>query len=232
MRTRNILATIPGRTDEIVTLHCHTDGTNAIEDNGPMAIVAMAQYLARLPQTALPSTIQILLTSGHFVGGKGVRAYLERHRDDLVRRTKAALTIEHLGLKEWDELPGGRMGPTGRFEAAAVFTKPSQALVDASLTAFRRQRTSPGAVLKPLNPNGTGGTNDPVWPGEGQYLQSIGGIPTANFITGPTYLLNWGISTTDKVDFPLVRRQAMAFTEMVLALGRVPRARFEASDAS
>jgi hypothetical protein len=40
---------------------------------------------------------------------------------------------------------------------------------------------------------------------------------------GPTYLLNWGIETADKVDLRRVRRAAIAFTEMVLRLGRTPR---------
>ena len=56
-------------------------------------------------------------------------------------------------------------------------------------------------MLKPRNPNANGTADDPVWPGEGQYLYGIGRIPDANYITGPTYLLNWGIDTTDKVDF-------------------------------
>ncbi len=47
-------------------------------------------------------------------------------------------------------------------------------------------------------------------------------MPDANFIAGPTYLLNWGITTTDKVDARRVRTQAMAFTEMILRLGRTP----------
>ena len=44
--------------------------------------------------------------------------------------------------------------------------------------------------------------------------------PPANYITGPTYLLNWGITTTDKVSFSRVRAQSIAFTEMILRLGR------------
>ena len=57
----------------------------------------------------------------------------------------------------------------------------------------------------------------------GAYLFGVGGMPTANYITGPTYLLNWGITTTDKVDFSRVRTEAIAFTEMILRLGRTPR---------
>jgi len=221
VKSRNLIGVIPGESKELVTLHCHTDGSNAIEDNGPAAIVAISQYLARLPRRALPRTIMILLTTGHFAGGNGARAFRARHENDLVKRTNAALTIEHLGLREWDELPTGTMGPTGRWEPGAIFAPGSEALVDASFTALKRGKASPAAVLAPLDPNGNG-TTEPTWPGEGQYLFAQGGMPTANYITGPTYLLNWGITTTDKVDFGRVRREAIAFTEMILRLGRTP----------
>jgi hypothetical protein len=223
VRSRNLIGFIPGRSRQLVTLHCHTDGSNAIEDNGPYVIVAMSQYLARLPRRALPRTIMILLTTGHFAGGNGARAFRARHADGLVRRTNAALTIEHLGLREWDELPSGRMGPTGRFEAGGVFAPGSRPLVDAAYAALRRAGAAPAGVLRPVNPDASGDPNEAAWPGEGQYLFAGGGMPTANYITGPTYLLNWGITTTDKIDFRRVRREAIAFTEMVLRLGRTPR---------
>ena len=58
----------------------------------------------------------------------------------------------------------------------------------------------------------------------------MGALPTANYITGPTYLLNWGIPTLDKLDVALMRREAIAFTEMLLALSRVPKARLRTLD--
>lgn len=229
--SRNVIGFIPGRSKELVALHCHTDGSNAIEDNGPGAIVAMAQYLARLPRSALPHTIMVVLTTGHFAGGNGSRGFVTRHADDLVRRTNAAITIEHLGLKQWEETTPGTMGPTGRFESGAIFTPGSPALVDASRTMLKRAGNAPGSVLKPLNPKSEGDPSSAAWPGEGQYLFAAGGIQTANYITGPTYLLNWGITTTDKVDFGAVRADAIAFTEMILRLGRTSRAKLRAGGA-
>ena len=51
---------------------------------------------------------------------------------------------------------------------------------------------------------------------------SLGGISDANYIAGPTYLLNWGIETVSRCDHKRVRKQAIAFTEMILRLGRTP----------
>ena len=80
-------------------------------------------------------------------------------------------------------------------------------------------------MLKPLNPDANGTADAAAWPGEGQYLYALGRIADANFITGPTYLLNWGITTEDKCDHAQVRRQAMAFTQEILRLARTPRRR-------
>ena len=220
--SRNLIGFIPGQSSELVTLHCHTDGSNAIEDNGPGAIVAISQYLARLPRRALPRTIMILLTTGHFNGGSGSREFRRQHANDLVKRTNAAITIEHLGTREWLEVTPGRMGFTHRPEPGAIFAPGSKALVDASLAAIKRAASNPADVLKPLDPTGNGVTVA-TWPGEGQYLFARGGIADANYITGPTYLLNWGITTIDQVNHYAIRAQAIAFTEMILRLGRTPR---------
>ncbi len=222
MSSRNLIGFIPGRSSELVVLHCHTDGSNAIEDNGPAAIVAISQYLARLPKHALPRTIMVLLTTGHFHGGNGSREFRRQHADNLVKRTNAVITIEHLGTREWNEIAPGRMGLTGRYEAAGIFAPGSKALVDAAHTMLKAANNHPGAVLKPLDPTANG-TTTPTWPGEGEYLFARGGLADANYITGPTYLLNWGIKTTDKLDFHRIRTQAVGFTEMILRLGRTPR---------
>ena len=108
----------------------------------------------------------------------------------------------------------------------------SKALVDDSFTALRRGRPVPASVLKPLNPDANGTADAAAWPGEGQYLYALGHIADANFITGPTYLLNWGITTMDKLDFDRMRAEAIAFTEMILRLGRTSREELRTYDLS
>lgn len=229
MRTRNLLGLIPGATDEIVLLHSHTDGPNAIEDNGPNTIVAISQYLARLPRHSLPRSVMVLLTPGHFAGGAGVIAFVERHRQTTLRRTAAALTLEHLGALEWNPRPDGQSRLTGHLEVGTVFTPESSAMVDASYAAVSRAGDDPSSVLRPYvaapgSPDGHG------WPAEGTQLWTLGAIPTANYITGPTYLLNWGIPTIDKLDLHRMRAEAISFTETVVALARQPVSRLRTLD--
>src|SRR5262249_47740879 len=94
VKTRNLLGLVPGASDELLLLHCPPDGPNATEDNGPNAIVAISQYLPRLPRRSLPRSVMVLLTTGHFAGGAGVKAFVERHRNGTLRRTAAAVTLE------------------------------------------------------------------------------------------------------------------------------------------
>ena len=61
-------------------------------------------------------------------------------------------------------------------------------------------------------------------------LWTLGAIPTANYIAGPSYLLNWGIPTMDKLDIGRMRRELLAFTQMLLDLSRVPAARLRRLD--
>ena len=227
--TRNLVGIIPGASSELMLLHSHTDGPNAIEDNGPDAIVAMSQYLARLPRGSLPRTIVVLLTSGHFVGGAGVEAWIARHRAGSIRRTAGAVTLEHLGAREWLPQSTGRTRLTGRPEPGTFFCPESSPLVNASYRSLTRAKAAPGSVLRPYlkDPKSPdGGT----WPAEGEALWARAGIPTTNYITGPTYLLNWGIPTVDKLDVARMRAEAVSFTQLLLELSRVPRTKLRRLD--
>jgi len=222
--TRNIVAIIPGASTDLTVINSHTDGTNGVEDNGPNAIIGMAQYLTRLPQSALPRTIMILLTSGHFAGGIGAETFLDAHQSDgVLARIASIVTVEHLGAQEWLPDSNGLLAPTGNPELGAIFAPKIQALADASYNMLKNANAAPGFVLQPENPGGNGTADDPVWPGEGQYFWGEGGIPTANYITGPYYLLNWGVTTADKIDFTRMRNEMVAFTQMQLDLSRVSK---------
>jgi hypothetical protein len=226
--SRNLLGVIPGASDELVVLNSHTDGPNAIEDNGPNAIVAISQYLTRLPRRALPRTILVSLTTGHFHGGAGQRAFVGRHRRDLVPRAVAALTVEHLGALEWEPGPDGAT-LTGHNETALFFAVESTPLVRAAYAAAAAAGADPALVARPIT-DAPGAPDGHGFPAEGNQLWTEGGIPTANFITGPIYLFNWGVSTMDKFDATLMRRQALAFAQMLLDLAHVPRKRLRRLD--
>ena len=170
--SRNVVGSIPGRRDEMVLLNSHTDGPNAVEDNGPNTIVAMAQYLTRLPRETLPRTIMISLTTGHFAGGIGQATFAQEHLTTTIPTTACGVTLEHLGALEWMENADGQMALTGEPELGVVFVPENRAMVSAAQTAIQRANAGPALALRPYvsapgSPNGFG------WPGEGLSLIHI-----------------------------------------------------------
>jgi hypothetical protein len=226
--SRNLLGVIPGASSELMLLNSHSDGPNAIEDNGPNAIIAMAQYLARLERRSLPRTILVSLTTGHFYGGAGQDAFIERHRGDLVKKVAAALTVEHLGALQW-HVGQDRSALTGEAEPALFFAPETSALVDAAYRAAARAKADPTLVSKPIT-DAPGSPDKKGFPAEGNQLWVDAAIPTANFIAGPMYLFNFGRSTMDKFSAPLMRAQSLALTQMLLDLSKVSRARLRRLD--
>jgi hypothetical protein len=97
---------------------------------------------------------------------------------DLIKKAVAALTVEHLGCKEWADDVSLQYKPTGENEWAVAITEygsTGRVLVNA-LQGSGNNRT---AVVNPVH----GG-----WLGEGGGL-SRAGVPTIGYIPQPNYLL-------------------------------------------
>jgi hypothetical protein len=97
---------------------------------------------------------------------------------DLIKKAVAALTVEHLGCKEWIDDASMHYKPTGQNEWAVAITETASTgniLVEA-LEGSGDRRT---AVVNPVH----GG-----WLGEGGGLARAG-VPTIGYIPQPNYLL-------------------------------------------
>jgi hypothetical protein len=230
----NLMGVIPGQSDELVILECHTDGTNGIEDNGPEAILAICQYLTRLPARALRRTVFVLLSTGHFAAGDlGAVAFVNRHHDDLIKQTAAELTIEHLGAREWLPGPDGSYQLTGNYELGGSFTSPFPAYVKLMRAALQRARVTEDRVLRPwvpfawTDPSPGAPPDGLTYPGDGESFWARGGLPASNFITGPNYLLNGGMRVAEMIDIRALRRQAISFTQLLLDLVAAPLAQLQ-----
>jgi hypothetical protein len=176
--TDTLIATLPGSTDEVVIVNTHTDGPNATEENGALGILALAKYFSKIPKSERKRTLVFPLTSGHFASPwvPSIRGVIEKH-PDVIKRAVAAVTVEHLGCREWMDDASMSYKATGKNEWSVAIT-PDQAMGRALVDALQGSRDRAG-VVNPVN----GG-----WLGEGSSL-SRAGIPTIGYIPQPNYLL-------------------------------------------
>ena len=135
-----------------------------------------------MPKSERKRTLVFPLTTGHFAGPwvPSIRGVIEKH-PDLIKRAVAAITVEHLGCREWMDKASDdrsmRYAATGKNELSVAIT-PYKAMGRALVDALQGSRDRAG-VVNPAN----GG-----WLGEGSSL-SRAGIPTIGYIPQPNDLL-------------------------------------------
>ncbi len=202
--SENLIGVLPGTSSEEILFGSHTDGPNSIEDNGPVAILALASCL---PRSERPRTVRFVLSGGHFVGSVGLQSYVAAHAADLTKNALAVVEIEHLGARAWTEVSPGMMALTGEPEVQLVTTWANAPLVDAS-TAY--------AKLFPRTIVG-----EPPLIGEGPNFRIV---PLIQIISMPEYLLLGHLPaiTTHMTDYALMQRQVDAILAMERALAVAP----------
>ncbi len=229
-KTRTIRARLEGQSPERIVIQSHTDGMNAVWDNGPTSILALADYFTKLPLSCRPRSIEFLFTTGHLhLSHSGASRYateLDKTYDQ--GDTAFVVALEHLGAMEFapvartDGGPGRTLERTGRSELFATFASESPALVGAmtrSIQAHNLERTwllrgadAPAVAFPPHRSYGGEG---------GPYREHR--IPTVAGITGPWTLFDPSFGLSELIDFDLMRRQTLAFGDVVVMLGGVPQ---------
>ena len=214
-RTDTLLATLPGSSpDEVIIVNTHTDGPNATEENGALGILALAKYFAKLPKRDRRRTLVFPLTTGHFASPwvPSIRGVIEKH-PDVIRKAVAAVTVEHLGCREWMDDAAMHYQATGRNEWSVAIT-PDRAMGEALIAALDGSRDRAAAV-NPVN----GG-----WLGEGSSL-SRAGVPTIGYIPQPNYLLAGPPDgCIDRLSPELMHSQIQVFAKLIHALDQADRA--------
>ncbi|MFO1293419.1 MAG: hypothetical protein U1F07_10125 [Rubrivivax sp.] len=207
---RSLTACLPGASTEVIILDTHTDGLNCVQENGGLALVQLARHFASLPQGArLRRSLVFAAWPGHLAGNlPEAQGWIDAH-PDLMERAAAALTIEHLGASEWEEIPGLGYGPTGRSEYMNMAVTRGR-LMDLVIEGIRAHD---------LRCHG-------VQPGPGVTVGAAfhqAGIPHMGCIAGPSYLL--GVAAdghAGKLDAALAERQTAMLAGLVRAIDRLP----------
>jgi hypothetical protein len=205
---RNITAILPGQSEETIICTTHSDGQNAIEENGGVALLALARHFASLPPgQRLTRTLVFSIWSAHMTDPRfqpELDGWLRTH-PDLVKRAVAGIAIEHLGCTEWLDDPVIGYHGTGQNELYAIWTTegPTLALAVPSLARHDLDRTA----LE----------HGPVVISVGEFFQPAG-IPYVAGIAGPNYLVVTSeTGEIEKLNFDLASRQVAFFADMVEA---------------
>lgn len=233
--TRTVVATLPGVSEERIVLTSHTDGMNAIWDNGPVAMLALAEYFAGLPRECRPRTLEFGFTTAHLyqqlepgvrTAGAGKYAQeLDRGYDE--GTVALVMAMEHMGAREYgavpraDGGPGREIVPTGRNEPSSFFTGISPVLIAQTTLGLIRHDIRRSIVLRGADLPGVHLPPHHSFGGEGTaYHNRL--LPTVALVTGPWSLFNpaFGI---EAVDGDLLRRQTLLFGDLAHQLASVPR---------
>lgn len=210
-----------GSTDEVLILNTHTDGQNAFEENGGIALTALARYFAALGPKARKRTLVFSAFTGHFGPSlPQAQGFVDNH-PDLIKRAAASVTVEHFGATEW--LDNGRgYYASGLAETGAAWhsqTAIAVPLVE-SMRANSFQRTS---ALRPI----------------GDYMVAVGGpfhkagVPTVSYIAGPNYLVSLHPSDhLDKLDTQRFALELRWFADLIQRLDQLPKAALQAGDTT
>jgi hypothetical protein len=230
LHSPTLIGTLPGQSPERIVLASHTDGMNAVWDNGPTSILALAEYLAKLPLKCRPRTFEFVLSTAHlYLSENGAHNYAHDELDPGYDEGTVAFAIalEHLGAKEFLRVPR-RKGPgfelrsTGQSEPFVTFSHESPVSLQALLSSIRERDLRRTWILRGADAPTLGFPPHRSYGGEGgAYHGEL--LPTLAGITGPNTLYNPAFGLDELVDFELMRRQTMAFGDTALKLQGLPR---------
>ena len=220
-----------------MVIESHTDGMNAVWDNGPVALLAMAEYFASLPIECRPRTLEFVFTTAHlYLSEAGAIQYAEMLDEDYDQGSVAlVVALEHLGAKEYvararSDGPGRRLEQSGQSEMFAIFSMESPLLVSTLIKQVVAHDLRRSWVLRGADAPQAGFPPHRSFGGEGgPYREQI--VPTIAAITGPWTLFDPAFGM-ELVDFELMRRQTLAFVDVVLAVDDAPRAVIAGADTA
>jgi hypothetical protein len=226
--TRTIYTIVEGTDlkNESVIISTHTDGTNAVEENGHIGLLAKARDL--MSSKPRRTTILVFLT-GHLHTpsftdtGRVMERWFQNHPELWAGNTSSAMKavfgscVEHLGALHWDEnLQNDSYYPTGRVENELLYAATEEL---ASLLENVWQGAEPD-VLRVVNPITSPGEQS----GEGlPFLWND--IPEISLVTAPNWLLKiWpeGFDERKLIDSQALRRQVESFLKVWRAVDSLP----------
>jgi hypothetical protein len=203
----------------------HSDGQNAVEENGIPSLLTMAKYFAALPLCKRKYSLGFAAVTGHMdydVPEPETEGFAKLHKNDLMKKVKFCVAPEHFGTMEWKVDKTGDYVATGRPVQYSGFGS-SFKLQSLVRNAFNANNVSDAIVLTGPIPEEAGSALG--W--------SLQGCPTVGGISLPDYLVNLDHGGPDKLNktrFFQLATSYMSVIEQLLA-GEADDADTEAGEA-
>jgi hypothetical protein len=205
-----LVAKLPGngKYKGAVCLLTHTDGQNAIEENGGPAMLAIAKHFCGVPAAQRDRDIYLIFSACHMKNGSentDPAAFLKM-QPAIAKDIAVIFTIEHLGGKEW-RVSQDKAGyaATGERDMWILGMSDNQTLKSISLDELKKRNfTKLLVTLPPRNLYG-----------EGTYTKND--YPSiAAFADGEHLLQLWNDdkSATSLIDFDFMNEQVDFFTSL------------------
>lgn len=209
----DIVATLPGQSDEVVIINTHTDGTSAAEENGTIGVLSMAKYFSSLPLKCRQRTFVFVLTPGHFQGSiEDTPRFIHNH-PEIIARTVGSVTPEHLGQTEWlDDAEG--FHPSGLPEPGVFYGSYAPVVQSMMAQAVIAEDLRRVIVSRPIGP---------IYFGVGSPLNQAG-VPNAGFLTGSNMLYSWASNQhLDKMDYERMAAEIRTTTRVAATMDGASR---------
>jgi hypothetical protein len=226
-KTRNLIATVPGRSPQKISLLANTDGNSWVQEDGIIGMLALARYYESLPMRCRERTLELAFTSAHdAIVEDGTNRYVPKLNEEYDQGKVAfGFAIEHLGTREI--LPTGEGADrhlvfTGKGDPFLFGAGDSDVLQQAAVTATQRRNLDATAVLIGLGvPDQSRVPPICSMGGLGTVFQ-VSLIPTLAMISGPWSLYD-PVFGAKAIDFKRMKSQLLAAGDAILALDGLPR---------
>ena len=234
--TRMLIATVPGLSDEKIVVQSHTDGMNAIWDNGPIGMLAMADWFTRIGKNCLPRTIQFVFTTGHLYqnlvapdrDGSAEQTAKRIDKDYDAGKAALVLAMEHLGGRGWKPVAreGGKPGRVlvhdEHNEPSSFFMGESPELIKTTRDVVEADDLRESIALRGIDVPAPAIPPNDNYGGEGNpYQHHL--IPSVDLVTAPWTLFDPAFPIDQLIDKQLLWRQTLVFADLVHAFSTVPR---------
>ncbi len=233
--TRNLVATLPGMSDEKVVFVTNTDGNTWVQENGVAGMVALAQYFSKMPLKCRPKTFEFAFNTAHLhMSKEGTNRYMKNlNKEYEAKKVNFVFAVEHLGTREILAKPrqDGKFGRTLEFSGTAEpqgwFVPEDHPLMQKIATDAAKRRQLPSVFV------GTG--QDAPVANRLPKQCSFGGLGNISHSymmpTMATISASWSLWAPsfgkDAIDFNLMRNQLLAIGDSVLELQNHSQAEIE-----